>query len=498
LVGQSLQSPELNRADIQTSEMLAQTYASMTRRQPVLQSVVDALNLTESWSALGGRVRVEAVEGTQLLQIRVEASSPEEARVIADEIARQLILLSPTALQNQEQDENQQFVRQRLEGLRAKIEAGQDSLRAKELEAAGSLTDAKQQEIQADIVALEAMIADWEYSYTQFLNYIKSEQSPNYLAVIEPAYASSRPIRPQLMFNAIVAGAVGLLLALGIVFLSETLDDTIRSTEKLSQSLDLPVLGTINHIKGKGYRNKLITLEKPFSPGAEAYRMIQNNIQFISDDQPVKSILVTSPAFGEGKSVTAANLGVVTAQVGFKTIVVDTNLRQPALHQIFDVPNAKGLTDFLRNPELGLLDNLRNTSLENLQVLSSGGEPANPSELLDARRTGALLTRLNALAEIIIFDGPSVLTASDAAVLANRTDGVLLVIEAGKTRADSARQAVSNLQHANAKFLGTVLNRMSERQYPAYHAPKRSASPDSSARSRPRRWRQWVPFLKQH
>jgi non-specific protein-tyrosine kinase len=108
---------------------------------------------------------------------------------------------------------------------------------------------------------------------------------------------------------------------------------------------------------------------------------------------------------------------------------------------------------------------MRDTSLEKLQVLGSGGAPANPSELLDARRAGALLTRLEELAEIIIFDSPSVLAASDAAVLANRVDGVLLVIQAGKTGADSARQAVSNLQHANARLLGAVLNRYSKRYH---------------------------------
>jgi succinoglycan biosynthesis transport protein ExoP len=498
LVGQSLQSTELNRGDIQASEMLAQTYSNMVQRQPVLQGAIDNLDLTESWAALRRRVHVEPVEGTQLLQISVEASSREEARVIADEIARQLILLSPSSLQNQDQDENQQFVHQRLEDLRARIVAGQDSLRAKELEAAGPLSDAEQQKIQAEIVALEALIADWENSYTQFLNYIKSEQSPNYLAVIEPAYASSRPIRPQLLINTIVAGGIGLSLALGIVFLLEFLADTLDSTEKLSRSLDLTTLGIITRIKGKGYRKKLITLQEPFSPGAEAYRMIQSNIQFMSEDRPVKSILITSPLPGEGKSLTVANLGVVMAQAGLKTIVVDANLRHPVLHQIFDVPNAKGLTDFLRNPELELADCLRNTSLENLQVLSCGREPANPSELLDPRRAKALLTRLNELAEITIFDSPSVLAASDAAVLANRVDGVLMVIKAGKTRADVARQAVSNLQQANPKFMGAVLNQFAKKYYQAYHTPKRSASPEPSARSKPRRWRQWLPILKQN
>ena len=113
IVGQSIQATELTTGDIYTSERLAQTYASIARRQPVLQGVVEALNLNDTWLELKKRVRVKPVSETQLLEITVEANSPEEARASADEIARQLILLSPTALQNREKDENRRLIRQR-------------------------------------------------------------------------------------------------------------------------------------------------------------------------------------------------------------------------------------------------------------------------------------------------------------------------------------------------------------------------------------------------
>jgi len=134
MVGQSIQATEPDSRDLQTSERLALTYASIARRQPVLQDVVDRLNLSGTWQGLKNRVKVIPVDGTQLLEIKVEASSPEEAQVTANEIAHQLILMSPTALENQEQDENQRLVRQRLEDLQANMEAGQ--ARREELEAA--------------------------------------------------------------------------------------------------------------------------------------------------------------------------------------------------------------------------------------------------------------------------------------------------------------------------------------------------------------------------
>jgi capsular exopolysaccharide synthesis family protein len=496
IVGQSIQATELSTGDILTSQQLAQTYADIAQRQPVLQSTIETLSLNDTWRELKKRVTVKSVQGTQLLEIAVEANSPEEAQVTADEIARQLILLSPTALQNREKDENQRFVRQRLEDLQAKIETGQ--ARVKELEAAmaGSLSAQEVRELQDEINTLESLISNWEDTHTQLLIFIESKESPNYLAVIEPAQADPDPVRPQTLRNTALAGVVGFLLALGLIFLLEYLDDTFKSADDLSQSLGLTSLGAVSQIKGRRYQDRLIASQDPFAPASEAYRMIRSNIQFMSIDRPVKSIMVTSPTPGEGKSFTVANLGMAMAQAGLKTIIVDTDLRRPVQHQVFTVPNLEGLTDLLRSPELEINSHLKHTGFENLQVITCGTLPPNPSEVLGSQRMGQLLAGLSEMADVVIYDSPPAVAVADAAVLSRRVDGVVLVIEAGQTRRDVARQAVMNLQQAGAHILGGVLNRASYKRggyhYYHYYSSKRRKPASQPAQ---RQWR-WLPFVK--
>jgi non-specific protein-tyrosine kinase len=500
LVGQSIQATNLDSRDIQTSERLAFTYANIAQRQPVLQGVVDTLGLTYSWNRLKNQVDVAPIADTQLLEITVEAGSPKEAQVIADELAHQLILMSPTALENVENDENQQFVQQQLQDLHARISAGQVKREALNTAIDDSSSVEKTQRLQRDLNTLDGLIVDWQRNYTQLLGFVAGERSPNYLAVVEPAQADARPVRPVVRLNAFVAAIVGLSLALGFIFVAEYLDSTLKSPDDFSQSVGLPVLGIVGRIEGKQYQDKIIASQNPFSPVLEAYRMIRSNIQFMSVDRPAKIIMVTSPTLGEGKSTTVANLGVVMAQAGLKTIIVDADLRQPVQDQIFQVPNVNGLTDLLCAPELEVQNHLKNTTVENLQLITCGILPPNPSELLGSQRMGQVLADLHKLADVIIFDSSPVVAAADAAVLSNRVDGVVLVTMAGKTRREVAKQAVLILQQAGANFFGGILNRVSNRETafysPQFYNPNRSISAGQSKQGKKsRRW-QWVPFLR--
>jgi succinoglycan biosynthesis transport protein ExoP len=496
IVGQSIQATELSTGDILTSQQLARTYADIAQRQPILQGTLETLGLKGTWRELKKRVRVKPVQDTQLLEIVAEASSPEVARVTADEIARQLILLSPTALQNQEKDENQRFVRQRLEALQAKIEAGQ--ARVQELEAAmtGSLSAQEVRELQGEVNTTESLITDWENTYTQLLVFIEGKESPNYLAVIESAQADPDPVRPRILENTVLAGTIGFMLALGLIFLLEYLDDTLKSTDDLSQSLGLASLGAVSQIKGLRYQDKLIASQNPFAPESEAYRMIRSNIQFMAADRPIKSLMVTSPMPGEGKSFTAANLGIAMGRAGLKTIIVDADLREPVQHQIFTVSNLEGLTDLLRSPELVTNSHLKPTIFENLQVITGGTLPPDPAEVLGSQRMGQLSARLSELADVVIYDSPPAVAVADAAVLSRQVDGVVLVIEAGQTRHDVARQAIMNLQQAGAHILGGVLNRASYKRSDYYCYDYYSSSQHKPAGQPAQRLWSWLPFLK--
>jgi non-specific protein-tyrosine kinase len=499
MVGQSIQATNLDTRDIQTSERLALTYASIARRQPVLQGVVDTLGLEYGWTRLKSNVKVTPVADTQLLEITVEAGSPKEAQIIANEIARQLIRISPTSLDNSDNDEYRLFMQERLKDLQARIEVALSRRDAFAAAIKYSLSLERVQELRQEINTLESFILELEKSFAQLSSFAGGNKSPNDLAVVEPAQADPKPIRPLVHLNTLLAGIVGVMLALGTIFLVEYLDNTVKSPDDFSHLLGFPILGTVGRIEGKQYQDKIIVTQDPFSPASEAYRMIRSNIQFMSVDRPAKIIMVTSPALGEGKSTTVANLGVVMAQAGLKTIIVDADLRRPVQHQIFQVPNLGGLTDLLCAPELEINGHLKKTYFRDLQLITCGVLPPNPSELLGSQRMGQLLAGLHELADVIIFDSPPVVAVADAAVLSNRVDGVILVSMAGKTRRDMAKQAVLILRQAGAHFFGGVLNRVSKGQggyYQQYYTPSQPGPTVQPGPARSRRRWQWVPFVR--
>ncbi|MCB0166139.1 MAG: polysaccharide biosynthesis tyrosine autokinase [Anaerolineae bacterium] len=460
MVGSSNQAPNLNNADIRTEAQIARTYASMAQRQPILQNVVDTLDLSQPWEVLRAQVTVVPVPDTQLLEITVIAGSTEEAKLIADEVANQLIILSANPAQVQKNSENRQFVEQRLDNLRAKIVAGQKRLSTLDQAMSGSLSAQKVQELQSEINELEGLIADWENNYTQLFIFFESEKPLNSLAVFEPARANAQSAAANPLRATAMGGAVGLMLALAIVFLIEYMDNTIKTADDIKQVLGLTSLGRVYQIKGNTYHDKLVTSQAPFSIIPETYRMIRSNLQFMSVDQSTKSILITSPSPEEGKSTTAANLAVVMAQAGFKTIIVDTDLRRPVQHELFQVPNNRGLTNLLCAPRFDLKPYIARTTVDNLYLLPSGPVPPNPSELLGSTRMERLVDLLSNVADVVIYDSPPVLAVADALVLSNQVDGVVLVVQAQKTRIKGAKQSIATLQQAGANLLGGIANRV--------------------------------------
>ena len=201
----------------------------------------------------------------------------------------------------------------------------------------------------------------------------------------------------------------------------------------------------------------LITLRDPSSAAAEAYRTLRTNIQFSSIDRPLKTLLVTSTAPDEGKSITLANIAVTMAQSEQRVLLVDCDLRRPSLHSIFGLANNHGLTSALLEQGQGELP-IQATSVPGLSLLASGPLPPRPADLLGSRRMAALIDRLRASADIVLIDTSPVVAVTDAAVLAPQVDGVLLVLQAGYTRRDRAREARQILEKVKAHIIGVVLN----------------------------------------
>ncbi len=500
IVGPSLKATNLSTGDIQISDRLAFTYVELVRREPVLQGTINALNLKENWQELKQQVRASLVQQTQLLEITADAPTAEEAWMIADEVAHQLILLSPTALQDQEENKHQDFVHYQLENLQAKIEAGHKQRNALEKTMTDTLSADQVTKLQNEINTLEKLISDWENNYTQLLIITERKNSPNYLAIVESAQGNWKKAQPGTLIAVVLAGIIGFMLVLGLVCLREFLDDTVKSTDDLSRSMGLDVLGVIGRIKGKRFSDKLIAEHNPLSPITESYRMIRSSIQLMSTERQAKFIMITSPGPAEGKSITVANLGIVMAQAGLKTIIVDSNLRWPAQHEIFQLANKGGLTELLNSPVLKVESCLRATGIKNLQVLTSGEIVPDSLELLASEGMKQLLIKLNELADVIICDSPPALFIADVTVLANQMDGVVLVTEARQTQRQLAKQTVTKLQQAEVNILGGVLNLAPNKQRGSYYyrsnIPSKPAPVVQSVQPRPKRRWQWLAFFK--
>lgn len=205
--------------------------------------------------------------------------------------------------------------------------------------------------------------------------------------------------------------------------------------------------------------NHLVTLTDPRSPAAEAFRTLRTNLMFSGMERPLTTLLVTSPAPEEGKSTTLANLAVTMAQGGRKTILVDCDLRRPHQHEIFGVAAEPGLTnmmlDKLAQPPLVA------TGVDDLLLLPAGALPPNPADLLGSRQMEAIIASLKTQADIVLFDAPPVIAVTDAALLASKLDGALLVVSAGQTRRDDALQAKALLDRIHVHIVGTVLTNAS-------------------------------------
>ncbi len=207
----------------------------------------------------------------------------------------------------------------------------------------------------------------------------------------------------------------------------------------------------------------LVSLNDPRSTAAEAYRTLRTNIQFSSLEKPVRTLLLTSPRPGEEKSIAVANLAITFAQMGSRVVLVDADLHRPCQHTLFGLPNEQGLTSALLNianqtGPVSTATPLEFAAVPNLRIFTSGPLPPNPAELLSSTPMLALIDRLCNEADYVLFDAPPVLAVSDAAVLATRLDGTLLVLKVHRTSRDDAREAKEQLNKVHANLLGSVLS----------------------------------------
>lgn len=214
-------------------------------------------------------------------------------------------------------------------------------------------------------------------------------------------------------------------------------------------------------------QRKLIVHEDPKSPISEAYRTLRTNLQFAKINSELRTIMFTSSGPAEGKSTTIANVAVALAQSGRSIILVDCDLRKPVQHRIFGKRN-KGVTNILVDDSPAETF-LQDTEIDNLRILPSGPIPPNPSELLSSAKMAELLDELKGMADLVLIDAPPTIAVTDAAVMAVKVDGIVLVIDSTSVRPEMAQKAKDLLVKANGHILGVILNRVEIEEEHAYY-----------------------------
>jgi capsular exopolysaccharide synthesis family protein len=262
------------------------------------------------------------------------------------------------------------------------------------------------------------------------------------------------------LVNTLLAGVVGAMLAVGMIFLIEYLDDTIKTPEEVMQATNLPLLGLIARIEDDA-AGVPYSAREARSPTAEAFRSLRTNLQFSGVDKPLRTLLVTSPGPREGKSTVAANLGVVMAQGGHRVTLLDADMRRPRIHRLLGVQNRVGLSDLFTRSPVQINGALRPWRMEKLALLTSGGLPPNPAELLASDRMTQILDLVAGQSDFVIIDSPPAGAVTDPVVLAPHVDGVILVVEPKRTQLLSAVRVVEDLRRAGANVLGLVFNNVS-------------------------------------
>lgn len=454
---------------VRLTQDLTETYRQLIVTWPVLQEVIDTLDLPMAIDELTERTSASAIPSTQLVRISVSDPDPERAALIANTIASTFSsqIADDTIKQIQSTrasvDEQIDAIRAQVTDLDAQIQA---------LDTAGNRNDvaiqAELDDLRNQRARLQQQIADLEVQRETVSLGVASAQTQ--VTVFEPAIPPPAPYAPRTLLNTALGAAAGLVIAVGFITLLQYFDNSVSDPTNIQEIAGAPVLAAIQSIPmTHPSSNSVYAVSSPQSSSAEAMRLLRANLEFAAAGRQLSTLAITSPGMGEGKSTVSANLAVVLAQAGTKTVLIDADLRRPTQHQIFTIPNDDGLTRLLMHPKEDWRSVGRPVAIPNLTVIPSGPIPPNPADLLSIDRFGELLWSIGQDADIVLIDTPPILAVSDPLVVARQTGAALIVVRAGHTRRDALRHAAEALRQGDIRLLGVVLNRQRAKDGSEYY-----------------------------
>lgn len=455
-IGNYLESTDVSNNDFSTTRQLATAYVEIANQPGFSRDAAQALGL----DVLPRDIDIRQVNDTNFVDITVTDTDPIRSMAVAAELARQLSLRTPTG----QDSGDQEFVQGLLTDYQTKIEDTQDQIAAKE-EEIGELISARDISVATgELNTLENNLQNLTQRYTELLS-LTQEGATNSVQIVDPATEGTL-VNSNSIISVITAAGIGFVLSASAAYLLEYLDDTVKTPEQIMKLGNIPTLAGIAHIDSED-ESKLVTITDTRSPVAEAYRVLRTAIQFSVVDKKNNILLMTSGVPSEGKSTTAGNLAAVLAQAGNNVLLIDGDLRRPSQHEVFTLPNKRGLTSLLLKLNVDdsdievrnlVEDTVQPTQVEGLQVMTCGPIPPNPSELLGSAKMRHLLDVLDRQFDFVIIDSPPVLSVTDAAVLSAAAGTTLVVVRANKSRKDQFKQVVDRLADVNANLAGAVLN----------------------------------------
>jgi non-specific protein-tyrosine kinase len=444
-------APIASRAqDAGPSESMMRTYATLLQTRPVLEAVVAELQLPMDAGDVDALVSVTPVRMTQLLSVNAQSTDAQLAADIANELAR-VAIQQNRELQAERYAVSKQSIQQELARVQEEIDRASIAL------------DGPGAQLSPERNRLQDLLGQYRSSYANLLRTLEEVRlaetsATDRLTVVETAQPPRSPVRPNRTLYTLMAGLAGAMLAVGLVVVGAHRDRSVKSLQDVERLLGVPSLASIASARSLRARARLIGLSRASDRAVEAFRMLAVNTELSTADSPFRTLLVTSSSPSEGKSITAVNLAIAMAEGGKRVILVDSNLRRPTLHEVFEQPPDRGLTTLLGAPAGGRVDDfLVPTGVANLRLLPSGTPAANPVEPLVSARMSDLIGQLTAGADVVIFDSPALLAAVDPTLLARHCDATLLVVRAGATAPDALARARQQLAYTGTRLLGAVL-----------------------------------------
>jgi len=444
----------------------------------IARAVREDLNLSSSPEELAATVRVEPLRDAAVMYIGYLASQPETAATIANSFA-------------------ERYLANRKEQVDAQVEAAiapladQIDLLAAE---AGALEAAKEtSDDPEEIGTFQAEIEGKQAQITQLGTDIAEIQgnAPNSGgSIVQFATAPRQPSGPSLVLASILGFIVGAIIGAGLAILLGLRANRVGGRDELAEFIGAPVMGVIPTVDDWSSRDKaeLVTRDHPGGPAAEAYRTLATNIRFLRSQRAVGVVVVTSALPGEGKSATTANLAVVLAETGVRTLLIDTDLRRPRAERFLGVPNGAGLREALDGART-LDDVVLATEIPNLSIVRSGSIPDDPVSLLAGPHADSVFHDMRRLGDIVICDAPPTLPVADASILAEVADVVLFVHDPAISSRTALEDAVRQLRTAGGEIAGGVYNNITALQrnslgyasYDQYYGPDERASASKRA-----------------